>query len=71
MQKSQCWKKIIQPNTNGLVQKTEFNTKITEIGNQTPHVSSFVTTNDFNKTAIDNISKIPVVRGLVKKKTDF
>ena len=41
-----CWPKI--PNTSGLVKKTNWDRKITEIGNKIPSINGLVTTVIFN-----------------------
>ena len=54
------------PDTCDLAKKTDLNTKITEIENKTPSISSLATTSAL--TAVEN--KIPDVSSLVKK-TDY
>ena len=70
------------PNTNDLVKKTDYNSKITEIENKSPDISVLATkaalttvenkipsiTNLATKTALTTIeNKIPSITGLVKK----
>ena len=59
--KSNVEKKI--PDSNGLVKKTDYNSKISEIENKIPSISGLVTTSAL--TAVEN--KIPDVSSLVKK----
>ena len=81
--KKNC-KRLIK-NTNGLVTKTDYNTKTTEIENKIPDISSSATktalttvenkipsiTNLTTKTALTTVeNKIPSIRGLVRK-TDY
>ena len=54
------------PDTSGLVKKTDYNTKITEIEGKIPNISNLAT-----KTALTSVeNKIPDVSNLVKK-TDY
>ena len=54
------------PDTSGLVKKTNYNTKITELENKIPDISNLAT-----KTALIAIeNKIPDINNLVKK-TDY
>ena len=54
------------PDTSGLVKKTDYNTKITEIEGKIPNVSNFAA-----KTALTTVeNKIPDDSSLVKK-TDY
>ena len=60
----QCLEKVIDdvvkriPNTKGLVKKTDYNTKSTEIKNKIPSVISLVTTNVVNEKALEMKNKI-------------
>ena len=51
------------PDISGLVKKTDFNTKVTEIKGKTPSISSLATNSAL--TAVEN--KKPNVSNLVKK----
>ena len=54
------------PDTNKLVKKSNYNAKISELENNIPSISGFVTTSALNE--VEN--KIPSVRNSVKK-TDY
>ena len=64
MQIKQSQKKI--PDTSELVKKSDYNAKISELGNKIPSISGLVITSTL--TAVEN--KIPSVSNLVKK-TDY
>ena len=58
--------KVDNIDTSGLVKKTDYNTKISEIENKIPNISGLATKTAL--TAVEN--KIPSITGLVKK-TDY
>ena len=55
------------PNTNGLLRKTYYNTKITEIENNIPSVIGLITTTMLNTKATDVGNKIPDITNLATK----
>ena len=63
--KSGLEKKILD--TSGLVQKTDYNAKITEIECKILSISGLAT----NSALTATVNKIPDVSSLVKKKTDY
>ena len=65
MQIKQSQKKKI-PDTSKLVKKSDYNAKVSELENETPSISSLLTTSAL--TAVEN--KIASVSNLVKK-TDY
>ena len=59
--------KVNNINTSGLVKKTDYNTKITEIEDKIPDSSSFVKKTDYNTKINEIEGKIPDISGLATK----
>ena len=59
--------KVNNIDTSGLLQKTDFNTKITEIEDKIPDSSSFVKKTDYNTKITEIEGKIPDISGLATK----
>ena len=55
------------PNTSGLVKKTDYNTKITEIENKMPSVISLATIAALNAKSTEIENKIPDITNLATK----
>ena len=54
-------------NTSGLVKKTDYNTKISEMEDKIPGSSSFVKKTDYNTKITEIEGKIPDISGLATK----
>ena len=59
--------KVDHIDTSGLVKKTDYNTKITEIEDKIPDSSSFVKKTDYNTKITEIEGKIPDISGLTTK----
>ena len=59
--------KVDNIDTSGLVKKTDYNTKITEIEDKIPDSSSFVKKTDCNTKITEIEGKIPGISGLATK----
>ena len=59
--------KVNNINTSGLVEKTDYNTKITEIEDKIPDSSSFVKKTDYNTKITEIKGKIPDISDLATK----
>ena len=59
--------KVNNINTSGLVKKTDYNTKITEIEDKSPNSNSFVKKTNYNTKIIEIEGKIPDISGLATK----
>ena len=59
--------KVNNIDTSGLVKKTDYNAKITEIEDKIPNSSSFVKKTDYNTKITEIEGKIPDISGLVTK----
>ena len=59
--------KVNNINTSGLVKKTDYNTKITEIEDKIPDSGSFVKKTDYNTKITEIEVKIPDISGLATK----
>ena len=59
--------KVNNVDTSGLVKKTDYNTKITEIKDKIPDSHSFVKKTDYNTKIIEIEGKIPDISGLATK----
>ena len=53
--------------TSGLIKKTDYNTKITEIEDKIPDTTSFVKNTDYNTKVTEIEGKIPDISGLATK----
>ena len=61
--------KVDNIDTSGLVKKTDYNTKITEIEHKIPGSGIFVKKTDYNTKITEIESKIPDISGLTTKTT--
>ena len=59
--------KVDNIDTSGLIKKTDYNTKITEIEDKIPDSSSFVKKTDYNTKITEIEGKIPDISGLAPK----
>ena len=59
--------KVYNTDTSGLVKKTDYNTKITEIEDKIPDSSSFVKKTNYNTKIIEIEGKIPDISDLTTK----
>ena len=59
--------KVDNIDTSGLVKKTDYNTKITEIEDKIPDSSSFIKKTDYNTKITEMEDKIPDISGLATK----
>ena len=59
--------KVNNIDTSGLVKKTDYNTKITEIEDKIPDTSGLVKKTDYNTKITEIEDKIPDISGLATK----
>lgn len=57
--------------TNDLVSRVSFNTKVTEFNNEIPSVTDFVKKTDFDAEFTENDNTVSVVLNTLMNKTDF
>ena len=57
--------------TNDLVSRVSFNTKVTEFNNEIPNVTDFVKKTDFDAEFTENDNTVSVVLNTLMNKTDF